>query len=73
MLDIWTALLSGIMQQQWANDPGGDRWKRLLDDVIDHVPRVREEAAVVMQATEFCRVPSGRGDGEGPLALEVPF
>jgi AcrR family transcriptional regulator len=34
MLDIWTALLSGIMQQQWANDPGGDRWKKLLDDVI---------------------------------------
>ena len=34
MLDIWTALLSGIMQQQWANDPGGDRWKRLLDDVM---------------------------------------
>jgi len=34
MLDIWTALLSGIMQQQWANDPGGDRWKKLLDDAI---------------------------------------
>jgi hypothetical protein len=34
MLDIWTAVLSGIMQQQWANDPGGDRWRKLLDDVI---------------------------------------
>ena len=27
-------LLSGIMQQQWANDPGGDRWRKLVDDVI---------------------------------------
>ena len=25
---------AGIMQQQWANDPGGDRWRKLLDDVI---------------------------------------
>jgi AcrR family transcriptional regulator len=34
MLDIWTALVSGIIQQQWANDPGGDRWKKLLDDML---------------------------------------
>ena len=35
LLDIWTALLSGLIQQQWANDPGGDRWRRLLDDALD--------------------------------------
>jgi AcrR family transcriptional regulator len=34
MLDIWTALISGVIQQQWANDPGGDRWKKLVDDVL---------------------------------------
>ena len=35
MLDIWTAVLSGLIHQQLANDPGGDRWTRHVDDVID--------------------------------------
>ena len=34
-LDIYTALISGLVDQQMANDPGGDRWRRLLDRVID--------------------------------------
>ena len=34
LLDLWTAMLSGLIQQQWSNDPAGDRWRRLLDDVI---------------------------------------
>jgi AcrR family transcriptional regulator len=34
LLDLWTAMLSGLIQQQWSNDPAGDRWSRLLDDVI---------------------------------------
>jgi AcrR family transcriptional regulator len=33
--DLWTALVSGIASQQIANEPGGDRWVRLLDDAID--------------------------------------
>ena len=33
--DIWTALVSGLSAQQNANDPGGDRWLRLIDDVVD--------------------------------------
>jgi hypothetical protein len=33
--DIWTALVSGLSAQQNANDPGGDRWLRLVDDVVD--------------------------------------
>jgi hypothetical protein len=35
LVDIWTATVSGLIQQQLANDPGGDRWVRLLDDVIE--------------------------------------
>jgi len=35
LVDIWTALLSGLIQQQFANDPGGDRWTRHVDEVID--------------------------------------
>jgi AcrR family transcriptional regulator len=34
-LDLWTALLAGFVDQQLANDPGGDRWRRQLVRVID--------------------------------------
>ena len=34
-LDLWTALTSGLAHQQIANDPGGDRWSRLVDDTAD--------------------------------------
>lgn len=34
-VDLWTALLTGITDQQISNDPGGDRWSRLVDDAVD--------------------------------------
>lgn len=34
-LDLWTAVLTGLTSQQISNDPGGDRWRRLLDQTID--------------------------------------
>jgi AcrR family transcriptional regulator len=34
-VDLFTALLTGLVGQQWANDPGGDRWARLLDRAVD--------------------------------------
>ncbi len=33
-VDLCTALISGLIDQQWANDPGGDRWGRLLEPAI---------------------------------------
>jgi AcrR family transcriptional regulator len=33
--DLYTAVLAGLVDQQLANDPGGDRWSRLLDRAID--------------------------------------
>ncbi len=33
--DLLTALSSGLVDQQVANDPGGDRWARLVDTVAD--------------------------------------
>jgi AcrR family transcriptional regulator len=33
-VDVWTALLTGLVDQQISNDPGGDRWTRLIDDVV---------------------------------------
>jgi len=32
-LDIWTAITTGLVDQQVSNDPAGDRWSRLVDDV----------------------------------------
>jgi AcrR family transcriptional regulator len=34
-LDMATALVTGLVDQQVANDPGGDRWIRLIDESID--------------------------------------
>lgn len=31
-LDMWTALLTGLIDQQVSNDPGGDRWTRLIEE-----------------------------------------
>ena len=31
-LDMWTALVTGLVDQQVSNDPGGDRWTRLIDE-----------------------------------------
>jgi hypothetical protein len=33
--DLYTALIAGLVDQQWANDPEGARWRRLLDRTID--------------------------------------
>ncbi len=34
-VDLWTALLTGLSDQQISNDPGGDRWKRIIDRGVD--------------------------------------
>lgn len=36
-LDLWTAVLSGLATQQISNDPGGDRWTRLVDTAVDRL------------------------------------
>ena len=33
--DVCTALVSGISSQQIANEPGGNRWVRLIDEMVD--------------------------------------
>jgi AcrR family transcriptional regulator len=34
-VDLWTALNTGLIDQQISNDPGGDRWTRLIDESTD--------------------------------------
>jgi AcrR family transcriptional regulator len=42
-VDLWTALTTGLVSQQIANDPGGNRWAELIDEAVDmflaHVSR----------------------------------
>ncbi len=33
--DLYTAWTSGLADQQIANDPGGDRWLRLVDEASE--------------------------------------
>ena len=44
-LDLWTAMTAGLAAQQLANDPAGDRWRRLSGDMaemfLDHLRRRR--------------------------------
>ena len=35
LLDLWTALITGLTDQQVSNDPGGERWISLLDRAVD--------------------------------------
>jgi AcrR family transcriptional regulator len=34
-VDLWTAMVSGLATQQVSNDPGGDRWRRLVGRAVD--------------------------------------
>ncbi len=34
-IDLYTALVGGLVDAQLANDPGGNRWQRLLDRAVD--------------------------------------
>jgi AcrR family transcriptional regulator len=33
--DLWTGIISGLSFQQIANEPGTDRWLRLVDNAVD--------------------------------------
>ena len=35
LVDLWTALTTGLASQQVSNDPGGDRWRRLLEPAVE--------------------------------------
>lgn len=35
LVDMWTALVTGLVDQQISNDPGGDRWTSLSRKFVD--------------------------------------
>ncbi|HEX5266849.1 MAG TPA: TetR/AcrR family transcriptional regulator, partial [Acidimicrobiales bacterium] len=34
-VDMWTALVTGLVDQQISNDPGGERWIGLIGETVD--------------------------------------
>jgi AcrR family transcriptional regulator len=46
--DLWVAVIGGLVESQLANDPGGDRYQRLLDRAVemyaDHLGLPAEQA-----------------------------
>lgn len=48
-IDLWTAVLTGLTDQQISNDPGGDRWERIIDRAVDMV--LREIAHHIFEPT----------------------
>ena len=48
-VDLYVALVGGLADAQWANDPGGTRYARLLDRAVDmyadalHLPQVTDD------------------------------
>lgn len=43
-IDLTNAIASGLVAQQLANDPGGDRWERLIDPAVDVILATRSKA-----------------------------
>ena len=41
-VDLWTAVFTGLATQQVSNDPGGDRWARLVDPAVDLIVSMRQ-------------------------------
>lgn len=43
-IDLWTAILSGLVAQQISNDPGGNRWRRLVAPAVEMFLAAHEPA-----------------------------
>ena len=59
-VDLWTALVTGLADQQVANDPGGDRWTRLIEE------------SVVMFLTHCQSTPLARSPGPHRVGTKGP-
>lgn len=54
-VDLFTALGTGLTDQQLSNDPGGDRWIRLIDDAVEmfyeHITRSKRRPTTRRRTT----------------------
>jgi AcrR family transcriptional regulator len=49
-LDLWTAVLTGLTDQQISNDPGGTRWTQLVDRAVDMLLAQSRSSATTTRA-----------------------
>lgn len=63
-VDLWTGIIAGLTAQQLANDPGGDRWARLVDDAVDlfcdHVGIPADAATTATTTATTTAITTGR-------------
>ena len=57
--DMWTALVSGLSAQQTSNDPGGDRWMRLVNPMVDMFLTAIDGATRPARDRSAARAPAG--------------
>lgn len=58
-LDLWTALVTGLASQQMSNDPGGARWRSLVDDAVDMFVAARVPGSAASTRRSSTRASSG--------------
>ena len=63
-VDVFTALIAGIGGQQAANDPGGNRWTRHLETVLDLYFTLLDRDAAAGAAGPTARPAARRPQGE---------
>ena len=56
-LDLWTAVITGLVDQQLANDPGGTRWRNLLERAVDALLADLQRRQACLNASTNRRAP----------------
>jgi hypothetical protein len=64
-VDLWTAMMTGLVDQQISNDPGGTRWTSLVEDAVDALiayGRARQPKRTSTRTNKRTTKGGGRGD-----------
>jgi AcrR family transcriptional regulator len=54
-VDLWSAVLAGLVAQQLSNDPGGDRWAVLVDRAVDMLVAATHPSGTNLKPTRSAR------------------
>jgi hypothetical protein len=54
-IDLWSAVLTGLVAQQLSNDPIGDRWAVLVDPAVDMLVAATRPSGQKLESTRSKR------------------
>lgn len=54
-IDLWSAVLAGLVAQQLSNDPSGERWAILVDPAVDMLVAATRPSGIEPQLTRSRR------------------